>query len=283
MHPSREQLSAYVDNRLSDPALREEISRHVEVCEFCDEFCREYRELSQPLESTGDAPLPEELGGLVDSLYHSALQGSIIALRQLDSERLPACLAADGTLEHKPTVENLARLYSENPEVVLSVMRDRARGQDYFQITAEDSRLSAHVLVQLPELGREYITDADGRAELDLADTGRLDQIKWQIKMPEAVFALAPFTYDPEQVEYAEEITLQTARHDKIAIRFEGRVESKQLSIKVVELEGRTDFGPVKVVVTQQSKSDIRPASPGVPVQIGPIDPDTVIDIRLYQ
>jgi hypothetical protein len=205
-------------------------------------------------------------------------------LRPLRSEA-PAVsfLAADGRAEREPTVKRIATLFSEDPEVVVQIMRNSARGSDYLQVQAEDSRHLAHVLVQIPEIGREFVTDVNGRSEIDLGSVENPDKLKWQIKMPEAVFALEPLAYDPDKVEYTREIQLQTDRHDRIEIRFEGRTEGKHLSIRVVELDGRADFGPVRVVVTQNTRVDSVSAVAGVPVEIGPIDPESVISIRLYQ
>lgn len=284
MHPSRDDLIANIDDQLTDRSRREEISRHVEACEFCAEFCRSYRALTETPESVPAESLPEDLIRLRDSLYESALRSVVVDLKLLTSGRPSVSyLAADGPSEKQPAVRKIATLYSEDPEVVVQVMRNTAKGYDYLQVQAEDARLAAHVMVQLPELGREFVTNADGRAEIDLGSAANLEQLKWQIKMPEAVFALEPLAYDPNKIEYTKEMTLQTDRHDRIEIRFEGHTEGKQLSIRVVELDGRSDFGPVKVVVTQKTKSDVMSAAPGVPVQVGPIDPDTIIDIRLYQ
>lgn len=284
MHPSRDDLISYMDGTLADLAGQAEVSRHVELCEFCAEFCRNYQQLTEPIQTASPEPVPEKLLGLRDSLYDSALRSTIVDLRPLTSERPGVSyLAADGTIQRQPAIRKIATLYSEDPEVVVQVMRNTVKGIDYLQVQAEDTRLAAHVMVQLPDLGREFVTDAAGRAEIDLGPANNLDKLKWQIKMPEAVFALEPLAYDPNKVEYSRQVTLETDRHDRIELRFEGRTEGKLLSIRVVELDGRTDFGPVKVVVTQKSKSDLVSAAPGVPVQIGPIDPDTTINIRLYQ
>ncbi|MEW5796085.1 MAG: hypothetical protein AB1772_06955 [Candidatus Zixiibacteriota bacterium] len=284
MHPSRDDLILYIDGTLADLVRRQEISDHVEACEFCAEFCRNYRQLAEPTEPTAAESLPEKFSRLRDSLYESALRSLVVDLKPLISERPEVSyLAADGPSGKQPAVRKIATLYSESPEVVVQIMRNTEQGRDYLQIQSEEPRLAAHIMVQLPELGREFVTDAHGRAELDLSPATNLEQLKWQIKMPDAVFALEPLAYDPDKVEYTREMTLQTDRHDRIDIRFEGRTEGKQLSIRVVELDGRTDFGPVKVVVTQKSRTNLVSALAGTPVMIGPVDPDTTIDIRLYQ
>jgi len=286
MHPSREELIAYLDGNLTDPARREDISRHVEVCEFCGDFCRRYGLLTEPDDLALDKSLPEKLRQLRDSIYEAALGSSVIDLKPLsaDGQRpTVSYLAADGTPEKRPSVQNLATLFSEDPEVVLRVMRDSAGKSNYLQVMAEDTRLSAHVMVRLPELKREFITDASGRAEIDLAPDQAFEKLKWQIKMPEAVFSLEPLKYDPDRIEYTRETALETDRHDRIEFRLEGMTEGKRLLIKVVQLDGRTDFGPLRVTVTQGDTAHVTSVEPGETVEIGPIDPDNTIDIRLYQ
>ena len=286
MHPEKSELRAFLDQELADPRRAEEVKAHIEVCEFCSEFCADYRQLTESLEHPENDQLPDKLQQLAGRLYDDALRDSLIDLKPLISgggERSVSYLAADGSSDDRSGVRNLATLCSENPEVVLRVMRDPDRGGDYLQLLAEDDRLAAHVMVQLPELDREFITDAEGRADLDLTEVGDLEQLKWQIKMPDAVFELEPLKYDPDKTEYAEEITLETDRHDLIEIRFEGKTEGKQLSIRVVELDGRADYEQTKVAVTQQDGPAIQTIAPGQSIAFGPIDSDTTINIRLYQ
>jgi len=286
MHPTREELRQFADQNLADTGRQNEIADHVEACEFCSEFCQDYLSLTEDLASPPDKPLPEKLRQLADNLFDDALRSTIIDLKPLTTgtaETPASYLAADGEPHRRSGVHSVATFCSENPEVVLRVMRDPQKGNDYLQLLAEDSRLAAHVMVQVPELGKEIITDAEGRAAVDLEPTENLEQLKWQLKMPEAVFSLEPLQYDPEKVEYAEEVVLETDRHDRVEVRFEGKTEGKLLAIRVVALDGRADFGSARISVSQENKSRLLTVAPGQAVEFGPIDSDTTINIRLYQ
>jgi len=286
MHPDQNELRAYMNQEISDPARVAEIKAHVETCEFCSDFCSGYHQLTVSIEHESDIALSEKLQDLAGRLIENALANSVIDLKPLVADRdkqFASYLAADGAKAKNGAIRNLATLCSENPEVVLRVMRDPERGGDYLQLLAEDECLAAHVMVRLPELDREFITDAEGRADLDLTDADNLEQLKWQIKMPDAVFELEPLKYDPDKTEYAEEIRLETDRHDLIEIRFEGKTEGKQLSIRVVELDGRADYEPTKVAVTQQDGQTIQTIAPGQSIGFALIDSNTTINIRLYQ
>lgn len=295
MHPSRQELQAFLEKKLTAPTapaepanqtrLRE-IQSHIEDCDFCAEFCDNYQQLTEPLDVTGDDQLPEKISQLADKLHRAALLGATIELKPLANNTAAGTtitLAADGHDDASPASSGFFTLCSEDPEILLRVMCDPDRGGDYLQLLAEDERLTAHVMVRLPELDREFVTNADGRADLDLTNAGDLARLKWQLKMPDAVFELEPLKYDPDKTEYAKEIRLETDRHDLIEIRFEGKTEGKQLSIKVVELDGNAAYEPVQIAVTQQDSPTIQTIAPGRSIAFGPIDSHTTINIRLYQ
>jgi hypothetical protein len=286
MHPARDELIRFAGQELGDNERVGEIAAHVRICVFCAEFCENYRQLIEPLEPSSPEFLTERMNRLADALYDFAIRSRIIDLNPIISDsadRSVSYLAADGDSNKRKKVQNIATLYSENPDVVLRVMQAPDEVGNYLQLVAEDDRLAKHVMVQVPELGKEFITDADGRAEIDMETTKGLDQLKWQIKLPEAVFELEPFSYDPDNVEYAEEISLETDRSDLIKVRFEGKTEGKQLSIRVIELDGRSDFGPIKIAISQKHRSELIPVAPGESISFGLVDSDTTINIRLYQ
>ncbi|RJP70537.1 MAG: hypothetical protein C4532_09175 [Candidatus Abyssobacteria bacterium SURF_17] len=285
MHPSRDDLRHFVDGQLSDSRLRTEIARHLEFCEFCADFCADYRDLTQPLPTEDPSPLSEAEIRLRERLRIAALPGTVIDLLPLTAETSDLSepyMAADGLPAKKPDITNLATLFSEEPEIVLRVMRDSALGRDYLQVVAADTEMAAHVMVCLPDLGCEFVTDASGRADLDLSGADNIDRLKWQIRMPEAVFSLEPLQYDPERIEYAEEIILETERRDRIEIRFEGRTDGKQLVVRVLEIDGNREFTPVRVLVSQSGRNQLATGKPGRTVEFGPIDASTSIQIRLY-
>ncbi len=253
MHPLRSKLRRYVDGTLGDTELRE-ISAHIAECEFCREFCDDYRELINSLNAEADT---SEIGKLGDRLFSQAFPPKIIELKPVLDEPLKPkySLAADAEPEKRCGIYSLATLGSENPEVVLRVMRNADHNRDYLELLGADSQYVSNVLIEIPELGREVLTNAEGRADLETPLPEQVAGMKWRIKLPEASFSLSPLKYDPEKTEYAQEQILQTDRHDKVQIRFEGKTSGKKLSIRLLEIEGRKDFGPVRVVIAQKQIS----------------------------
>ncbi len=283
MHPSKTELRLFADERLEDSGKESQISTHLEKCEFCREFCDSYRLYSESIEIASQEEIPEKFKKLADRLFAESLSKNIIYLIPFKKSTTSFSLAADGKKVPKAHVENLSTFYSDDPELVLRVMRDNTKGYDYLQLISDNQEIASNVLVQIPELKKEFLTDNQGRAKLEETLLMDLSHLKWQIKIPDAVFSLKPLVYDPEAVEYEKEVILETEKDDKIKIRFEGKTEGKQISIRVLQLEGRTDFGFVRVLVSQKDSKQIKDAAPDKMISFDITEPGVEIKIRLFQ
>ena len=284
MHPSQKKLSQFVDGKLN-PQTAADIERHLEICEFCRDFANDYRLQNKLLAEVTTGTLPSKAMALAESLYNQAIAGRTIPITTLLERggQSSMALAADGNKEFVPSVQNLVTLCSESPEIILRVMRDQRKHQDYLQLISDDPLMTANVLVQIPELNLQYVTDSDGKAELDKALDDSIDKLKWQIKLPDVVYDLEPLIYDPDKTEYAENIELKTDRDDRIRVTFEGKTEGKQISIEILALDGRKDFGDVIVAVTQKSQPRTVAARSKKPMTFNLADDDSTINIRLFQ
>ena len=284
MHPAQAQLRSFCDGDL-DPATAREVEEHVRNCEFCGEFCDEYRSLAESIEAAAEAPLPAEAKRVADYLYRAGFSGGPIVLYPFKRESVaaPVSLAADGPEKTGPRFENLATFFSEKPELVLRIMRDNQQHRDFLQLVSDDDSLISKVLVEVPDTGLSVITDENGRADFQQRYPDNAADLNWQIKMPEAEFSLQPLEYDPAKVEYSEDIVLETVRHDRVAIRFEGQKEGKRISIRILELSGHPDFKPVSVAVCQGGKSMIAGAGRDDILYFDVEGTESSIDIRLFR
>jgi hypothetical protein len=283
MHPSRDELRRFVDNELEEP-LTTTVRDHIEQCVFCYNYVENQRLLLESLKQAEKGAMPLKALKLADRLYETALAGRMVSLKPLLPKDTPLLrLAADGDKEFRPQVENITTLCSENPEIVLRIMRDFDRGHDYLQLISDDPALSSHIMVQIPQLQKEFITDENGRAEIDASVLDKPDQLSWQIRMPDAVFSLEPLVYDPNKTEYSKDIVLTTEKQDKIKVTFEGKTEGKQISIRILELDGRTDFGVVRVSVSQHHASLFKDVKRNESLSFDLVDATDEIKIRLFQ
>ncbi|MDD3731824.1 MAG: hypothetical protein PHU88_05550 [candidate division Zixibacteria bacterium] len=283
MHFSKRDIELYVEKKILDTDKINKLEKHLKECEFCREYLENYQLYCDTLESVSDMVLSPEGEASAKKLYYGADKNKVIELYLLsETTPLDTYLAADGKAEIQPDIINLATFYSEDPELVLLVMRNKNNNQDYLQLVSDNPEMVAHALVQVPELEIEQITDFSGRANLDKPFTSDITQYKWQIKLPEAVFELAPLEYDPDKTEYQKEIILETDHNDRIQITFEGKTAGKQLSLRILELDGHSDFPEVKVVVNQEELVETKTAGPMTPVTFNLHKTDKAIKIRLY-
>jgi len=285
VHPSRPELYEFA---LRGPAVDglTRIAEHVAGCEECRAVVDAHRRLLAFERAAENETLPDRAHDLADQLFSAALRGAAIELRPLAIERPPEDqwqLAADGEPRPGPAIQNLATFYSENPELVLQVMRDSTAGADYVQVVADNQEDAAHLMVRLPDLDREFVTDATGRAELEGVDLHDVGSLKWQLKMPDAVFSLEPLTFDPNHIEYEEQVTLESERNDRIRISLQGKPDSKLIRIEVLEIGGQTDFGSVRVAISQGSESEVSPARANRQVTFVLRDSGDAIEIRLFE
>lgn len=287
MHPTKEELINFENKIEAENNNQTEISAHIKECEFCAEFINNYKAMRQAEQETElSQPLPQNMRNLANRLYMDSLRGRIIELNNLANRNAAensSLIAAHGA-ESKPSgVKCIATLYSENPELVMRLMQDPLRENNYLHLIADTPELTDHVLVQIPEYKREFVTDENGIADIDLTDIQNIGAANWQIKMPDATFELEQLKYEPEKVEYSHEQLLETDRGDKIKIRLEGRTESKLLSIEVLELAGQENIGEVTACVTCRTNSDLKSVPLKKPVSFGPVDANSTIQIRLYK
>lgn len=283
MHPSHIELRQYCDGGLPH-TVTDKVDKHIRRCDFCREFCVEYRALTRSIENCRGESLPAEGEKIAGTIFRKALYGRIIPLSPFDSgfHTEPACLAADSGEKAPPWIENLATFVSESPEVILRVMRDNRERKDYLQLVSEDETVISRVLIQSADLDLSVLTDVNGRANLSDQCPDDVTAINWSIKLPDAEFSLEPFSYEAEKAEYEKEVVLETERKDRVVVHFEGRAGSKRISIRILQLNGRADFEPISVAVSQGRKSVIAGIS-GKDILFFDISGgDDSIDIRLF-
>jgi hypothetical protein len=284
MHPTKQELELYADGLMDDPGRREDIQAHMETCEFCREYLENYDLMRKSLDEMSEQELPAKALALADRLYRQAFAGQVIALEILAAEKIdqPFLMAADGEEKFTPDTVSLATYYSEEPELVLKIMRDNRRNQEYLQLIGDSPQAGANMLVQILDSDIEFVTDSEGKARVAHLDMRKIEEFKWQVKMPDAVFDLEPLQYDPEKIEYSKEITLETEKNDKIMVAFEGKTEGKQISIRILELEGKSDFERVRVGISQEGRAIIKSVDKDGRISFVLDDLSSPINIRLY-
>jgi len=246
MHPSKDDLRALVDGRLDKIADIESVRKHVNSCEFCTEFCDAYRSYIQA-ETVSDSEFADAAAKIVGREYTG---GNVIELSLLRKSETTGTtrMAADS---EKPRGDRLiATFASEDPDMILRLKRSADEQSDYFQLVAADPKQVANVLIRIPELNWEIITDSMGRGTIEEPFKDDPAGLKWQIVLPNAEFDLEPVSYDPDRTEYSEKLELTTEKDDCIWVLFEGKTEGHQITLWIDRLNGKTDFTEARVVVS---------------------------------
>lgn len=256
MHITREQIDLLVSGALSaDEQAR--LRDHINSCPVCRALVAELETAHQDACELFDQPLSERARQLMHKLQKRAPRAGVIDLIPLTKpSQRPQLWAADGTREtSKPGLSGIMTLASEDPEVVLRILHDGETGEDQVQLIADDNALVSHVLVRLPDLEREYLTDSEGRARLVPAPERDFGDLRWQIKLPQAIFELEPVTHDPEKVEYSRSVVLESDSGDAVEVTLTGHTDGKQIALRILQVDGKPDFGPLRAVVSQNSDS----------------------------
>jgi len=284
MHPSRDTLKMLVELRLNEGEVIS-VGDHVQDCELCKEFCDNYRSLVESIKSEAQTPLSEKASDLAESLFLPAATRRVIPLESLDasSNYGDYRIAADSSEDQPKHDFSLATLISEDPDLIVRVMRSPEKELDYLHLVSEDESLISGVMVQLPDLGTEFITDQSGHATIGSQIPGDYSKLRWQIRMPDAVFSLEPLNYDRESVLSSNEVTLRSESQDEIAIRFETTAASMQISIRILKLAGRTDFGRLRVAVSQVRSASMEEVAPEKVITFNVADPQDTITIKLFR
>lgn len=284
IHPTKRELRQFLENTL-DTDKRAAVEHHVGNCEFCAEYLeneRHFSELSAQADfQQTDSTEQEQIGGL----FQNAIAGLSMAMRPMEVEapRPLRLLAADGKTEAAPSVECLCTFYSDTPELVMRVMRENPAGKDYLQLVGDELALISNVLVRLPGHGKDVLTDARGRAELSHLGIEGYSSLKWEIKLPDAVFSLEPLDYDPEKTIHSEEFMLSTDSDSTIKVTFDDKTEGKQISIEILALDGQSDFENVRLFVSQGDSIQPASAELGKKMLFPLADNTTRVEIRIFQ
>ena len=284
MHVGDSDLIRYLAGTL--PKERQAaVQAHLEQCELCREVIDDLHEFgeSSPIDST--TPLPPAARRQRDQIYQDALRGRVIPLSPLVTDppaEEPYRLAADGLASDRPDVECLQEYFSESPELVLRLMHSRSDNQSWVQLVADDPNLAAHVLLRLPESGQELLTDSSGRADLPKLP-GTTEGLLWEVKMPDVTFTLDSLQYDPEKTEYATETMLESDRHDRVRLHFEGKTEGKQLTLEFLNLVDIADTDHLKVLVVEGTQAHIEDTKGARTASVRLSGSTKALTIRLYK
>ncbi len=284
-HPARKLLEALADNDLDPSDSEMELRAHLEVCEFCREYLEDYRTHSKVIEDLMTAPLSGKISSFLDRLARQNRRGLVIDLTVLPIVTVAPqkYLAADSPTPNPSESLSIATLYSENPEIVLRMMRNQGNDSRYLQLIAKSIDLTANVLVCAPEVGAEIATDSDGRATLPESVTENPADLHWQVRLPEASFDLQPLVYAPDKIESSRDVILESDRGDRIKVTLIAKTVGKQIEIELLQLDGQEDFEKVRILLIEDRHLELQSLGSGQRVLFTLPEHSSNINLRIFQ
>lgn len=281
LHPTRDQLEKFASGTSPDAA----ISHHVEECEFCRELIESLRSRSLSNIDLESSPATPALRGQAEACFSAALRGRRIALKALarEARRTPGLLAADPPPSTQPETTAVATFFSERPEVVVRLVHDGRAGTDHVQVIADDAALFDHVLVCLPLLQREFLTDGVGKAQVDGPLQTHPEVSDWELRLPEAVLELSEFVAGQPISGGSVGTILQTERGDGIRVKIEDQSGTRVLSAELLTLDGSSKFAPARFYLTAGSTVQTEAAVPGQPARFALPEAKVPTTLRLFR
>jgi hypothetical protein len=251
------------------------------LCKALYEYYCDYVRLLSEADKT---PIPEDILEAAREAARVADAGKVIRLTPLvlENHTRSVKLAADGEENIRSRISVLGTYKSDKPEMVLRITRDNDSGLTTLRLIGPSAAEVAGVVIESPQIGLQLVTDDSGCIELDELPAPDLSKTEWLIRVPDTVFSLCPYEYDPESVEYSREAILDSGRNDRIRISFEGRAEGKSMSLRVLEINGSTDYRGVLVVVSQGQSSSMHKVSSQDSFSFVLHDPSDSVQIRLF-
>jgi len=262
MHPSPIELRQFANSDAEARTQSTEIGRHLVSCPLCREYVElieEWNRGSQSVQASfpaAQAVAEHAFAGAVDAASRAVPRIIELIPLAFQSEPVPVRLAADG---HPPPradhpiegLEHAATLYAADPELVLRVMRDRRTGEELLHLIGTDPDLTSNVLIHIVEPSLDFMTDGQGVAHLGPHRLQNPESLHWQVRLPEAIFALSPLQYNPEQPGARRQFELETDAENRIRVELESRTEGIMLHLTLLRIGGSETLQRARLVITQ--------------------------------
>ncbi len=283
MHLNYEDILRFIDHKLEKDKM-EYANKHLSDCEYCLELYNQITLTSKKYNEFLNQDYSEELKLINEKFKYHQPRANIILLQLLPkicADDFPY-LAADGIQEENLPIQIISTFISEDPEIVVKLIKDAKLDEEYLLVLSENEENMSNVLIELPQLNRHFMTDKKGKAIIQNLDIDSLSNEKWQVKLPDAVFKLEPFDYNPDKTEETTEVILTTKNNDKLKINFEEKTEGHFLQIQLLELNGKVDIDDIKISLIQDDQIYIEKANSHSVVSFNLKEGSDGINIRIF-
>ncbi len=191
----------------------------------------------------------------------------------------PLNLAAQGV--RKDAGHDAVTLASEDQQVLLRVVRDAHTKETWLYVVADDPALYENVLVRLPSMDKEFVTDPQGRVNLGVVDWPEKELLAAEVRPPKATFTMSPF----RTIETGEAVELRSTSGDRVKLALTGEGHNYRLEVNIVELSKTRKKTSLKLAVRMAGTERLVEIQPVVSDQacFGDLDVAEKLEVYLYQ
>ena len=287
MHPSDFELITYGGAAPVERGRMRVLAEHLQVCKSCRERLARLQAWRDTAVDSLSQDLPEAARSLGERVYQDALFARrIIPLVPMpfDVAEEPARLAADGGAAVEPPLglRHLATLYSENPEMVLRVMRNPRTQEDSLHLLGKNPALTRNVLIHIVDPPMDFVTDQRGVANIGRGRLTDPPTLQWQIHLPDAIFVLRPLEHESSSGG-TDEFELAADGDNRLGVTLERAPEGMVLHLRPIAIGGRENPERVRLVISQGSTERRIVETRGAePCMVGRLSAAAPIDIRIF-
>ncbi len=264
--PTREQWERYLlGDDVPDKLVLE---RHLESCPQCRfVLARLNKELERLRAIWNESAIPDSIR--LFPLPPNADQES----------PTPLNLAAQGI--RKAASHDAVTLVSEDQQVLLRIVRDTHTKETWLYVVADDPALYENVLVRLPSVDKEFVTDLQGRVNLGVVDWPEKELLAAEVRPPKATFMMSPF----RAIETGEAVELKSTGGDRIKMALTGEGRNYRLEIHIIELSKARIKASLKLAVRMAGTERLVQIQPVLSDKVcfGDLDVTEKLEVYLYQ
>jgi len=245
---------------------------HLQQCDFCRDRFHWLTSYYQRFQEEYELSLTPNLRSVLGTQTDLAKQRTYIAYPFV-SERVPPLppkgfpiLKADSKTDDP--FENLGVLVTENQEVLVRVMRNTDTKEVTLHLIAESAEKYRNVLVRIPSLEGEYISDEHGRVSLGRVMLPSRDELFVEVQTPRATFELASLEFPQDQLVAQTEVVLTNEQNDSIRVEFIPADLRYTLKVHLLTLRQKEEKSHLRVMVVRRSNGQrwMKAAQKGVAV-----------------
>ena len=285
--PKEEKIEHYLLGSVSENQ-RLQIESHLYKCAKCQEILSELEAYYEILSKEMQKPIPVWLRERVEQTISpkrlSFVLRPILYKEEFGDDRQATYLLAARTRqEPEGKLAHLTTLSSENDEIILRMMRDNLTGNTVLFVISESPEYYQNVLLKLSGVDQEFMTDANGRADLGNTELPDLPELKISVTVADDVFKLTALDSKIHKKDRPQEFILTGPSGDRLKFTLKQKDHATLLQIQILEIGGKAEYGALMIAVNRKGgEYELSQVSEGTALFQG-FSKDDELEVRIFK